>query len=51
MLTWDPSVADGMSTLGCYNRYYSFIYFYCFGTLKKRFVLQLLSIVLGAVSA
>jgi hypothetical protein len=24
VLTWDPSVTDGMGTLGCYNRYYNF---------------------------
>jgi hypothetical protein len=24
VLTWDPSVTDSMSTLGCYNRYYNF---------------------------
>jgi hypothetical protein len=24
VFTLDPSVTDGMSTLGCYNRYYNF---------------------------
>jgi hypothetical protein len=35
VLTWDPSVTDGMSTLGCCNRYYNFFYLYFFGTLEK----------------
>jgi hypothetical protein len=34
MLTWDPSVTDGMSTLGCYNRYYNFLFFFL-GILEK----------------
>jgi hypothetical protein len=35
VLTWDPSVTDGMSRLGCYIRYYNFFYLNFFGNLEK----------------